>query len=379
MGSPILKFAVIGDIKADNQWCMAGVSRITPMVKKLGASCVLAGDPDGWRIIKVKDDASFDLGKAMKTAFAEKQSPLELVEECGIPFLLCNTRELFDEDWVRFDENRKILLKKSDVFFYAQCYHPVGASLGYFMPKQDRGCMPAAFKGCANCIAFSSGALGPLADERAIRQGDFGFTSVATSSFRYASLLPGRDNSEMKAPLNRPGLVVSVFPDRVEFKRILFTTGEALGEDWKMPLKRYGTLSYECRENDAVAPEFSASAKLKIKLERSKIENGKEKDFVRLDFPRAKGKMRPFEYEVTVHSFEGDIDAIVTQRRMYSPGIFGPVSEEPGMVTFRIDKKELYYDVPLLYEVRPMNSFGKKGRPISVTRTIKADSPFKRG
>ena len=72
MENPILKFAVIGDIGTDNQWCMAGVSRITPMVRKLGASAVLAGDPDGWRIVNVDADQSFDLGNALKKAFAEK-------------------------------------------------------------------------------------------------------------------------------------------------------------------------------------------------------------------------------------------------------------------------------------------------------------------
>ena len=76
MENPILKFAVIGDIMTDNQWCMAGVSRITPMVRKLGASAVLAGDPDGWRIVNVDADQSFDLGKALKKAFAEKRDQI---------------------------------------------------------------------------------------------------------------------------------------------------------------------------------------------------------------------------------------------------------------------------------------------------------------
>lgn len=372
MANPILKFAVIGDIMADNQWCMAGVSRITPMVKKLGVSAVLAGDSDGWRIVKVDGGESFDLGKALKNAFAEKRDPLDLTELSGVPFLLCNTREMIEENWVKFSAQNDARLRRSAVFFYAQRFQPAGTGLGYFMPRQDRGCSVAAFKGRSNCVAFSSGSLGPLADERSIRQGDFGFTSVSTSSFRYASLLPGRENFEMKAPLNRPGLVVSVFRDRVEFKRILFTTGALLGDDWVMPLSDYGALSYERRMKASVAPEFPANAELKVVLEKQKSGGNAQKDFVRFEFPRAKGKFRPFEYEITVHCFEGDVDGVVTQRRMYTPGVFGSVSEEPGIVTCRIERSAMYYDFPLVFEVRAMDSFGLKGRPISVQRTIKS-------
>lgn len=372
MENPILKFAVIGDIMTDNQWCMAGVSRITPMVRKLGASAVLAGDPDGWRIVNVDADQLFDLGNALKKAFAEKRDPLDLTEVSGVPFLLCNTREMLEEDWAKFSAENDARLKSSPVFFYAQRFQPAGTGLGYFMPRQDRGCSVAALKGRSNCVAFSSGALGPLADERSIRQGDFGFTSVSTSSFRYASLLPGRENFEMKAPLNRPGLLVSVFKDRVDFKRILFTSGKTLGADWTMPLSDYGVLSYGRREKCAVAPEFPKDARLKIFLVKNKADGGKEKEFVRFEFPRARGKFRPFEYEITAHCFEGDVDGIAAQRRMYTPGVFGPVDEEPGTVSCMIERNAFYYDIPLEFEVRAMDSFGRKGNPVSAQRTIKS-------
>jgi hypothetical protein len=356
--NPVFKFAVIGDIGVDNQWCMVGVSRITPMVKKLGASSVLIGDSNEWRVVNVQDDASFDLAKAVKKAFADKRPPLDLVENGGVPFVLCNTREMFDEDWTPFSRENDERLERSNVFFYAQYYHPMGTGIGYFMPRQDRGCVTKVFKGRKNCVVFSSGALGPLADERAIKQGDFGFTAAVTSSFRYTSLLPGRANFEMKSPLNRPGLLVSVFADRLVFKRVLFTSGETLGDDWVMPFADYGALSYERRAEQSMAPEFPDNAKVKVTLEQKDAPGGRKKDFVRLDFPKAKGKVRPFEYEITVHSFEGDIDAVVAQKRMYSPGIFGPCSEEPRTVTCRIEKNMLIYHVPVMYEVMALDSFG---------------------
>lgn len=374
---PILKFAVIGDVGTENVPCMAGVSKITPMVKKFGADAVLVGESEKWRLIKVDSDPSFDLSRAVKDAFSQDRGNLDLIEEKGVPFLLCNTKEMFEEDWAKFAKNKDDILKKSAVYFYAQSYTPAETGIGYFLPRQDRGCVSNVFKGRANCIALSSGALGPLADERAIRQGDFGFTSVGTSSFRYVSLLPGRENSRMKAPLNRPGLLVSVFHDRVVIKRVLFTTGAVLGDDWIVPLADYGALSCEKRAAESAAPAFAANAKLKIKFEKQKLQGKKDKDCVCLEFPRAIGPVRAFDYEVTVHSHEGDIDAIVTQRRFYSPGIFEPMKKEPKTLTCFIPKEDLYHEVPLRYEVRPVNSFGIKGEAISASRTIKKDSIFK--
>ncbi|MBO5939995.1 MAG: hypothetical protein J6R18_02220 [Kiritimatiellae bacterium] len=377
--SPILKFAVIGDVGIDNVPCMAGVSKITRLVKKLGVDAVLVGDSERWRLVKVDSDPSFDLGNAVRSAFSENRDNLDLIEEKGVPFLLCNTKEMFEDDWRKFAEKNDGLLKKSAVYFYAQSYAPSKTGIGYFLPKQDRGCVSEVFKGRANCIALSSGALGPLADERAVSQGDFGFTSVCTSSFRYVSLLPGRENSRMKAPLNRPGLVVSVFSDRAEIKRVLFATGAVLGEDWVVSPADYGALSYEKRAKNSSAPSFAANAKPRIRLEKQKAQGNKEKDCVCIEFPRATGSVRALDYEVTVHCNEGDIDTIVTQRRVYSPGIFEPINKEPKTVTCYIPKEELYYEVPLQYEVRPVNSFGVKGNPIFASRTIKKDSIFKKG
>ena len=236
---------------------------------------------------------------------------------------------------------------------------------------QDMGLSTAALGGMHNCVAFSSGALAPLADERSIRQGGFGFTSVATSSFRYPALFPGRVMfPELdKPPLNRPSLIVSVFGDRVVFARMALASGERLGPDWTMPFGDYGALSYERRAKTAKVPQFAPGARPEISFRKGGTGGGT----VNVTFPRAQGAdgSRAFDYEVTVHSMEGGIDAVVLQKRAYSPGIFLPPGKEPPKVTCPFVRNELYYDLPLIFEVRALNCFGAKGDPISAKRTVK--------
>ena len=369
---PDLTFAVLADVPPDNRYCMAGVTRVLPALRRLGVQAVLAGGGAEWRLVRIADDATFDLGAAVKAALEAKTQPLELLDAGGLPFLLCNTKELKEEDWRPFAESAHFeVLKKAKVFFYAQQLHPCGTLAGDVLPMQDMGLSTAVLGGMHNCVAFSSGALAPLADERSIRQGEFGFTSVATSSFRYPALFPGRVMfPELdKPPLNRPSLIVSVFGDRVVFARRALASGERLGPDWTMPLDDYGALSYARRAKVAAVPQFAPGARPEIAFRPGGAGGGT----VNVTFPRAKGAdgSRAFDYEVTVHCMEGDIDGVVLQKRVFSPGLFLPPDREPSKVTCPFLRNELYYDLPLIFEVRALNCFGAKGEPIFVQRTVK--------
>ena len=370
-----LSFAAMGDVPVDNYYCMVGVSRALPTLRKLGVSAVLVGGEKEWRLVDIPKDETFDLGEAVKAAFAEKKPNIEYVERLGVPFVLCNTRELAEDDWHLFAAERREMLARAKVFFFAQLLHPFGTVAGDFVSRQDKGFSTQALAGMKNGVALSSGAMFPLTDERGVRQGDFGFTAVGVSSFRYPQLAAGRDNPP-KAPLNRPTLVVSVKKDCVVFGRHALAVGEKFGDDWVMPLDGYGALSYETRAPGFEAPQFAPDAKPRIDMARGKAADGSPGiERVKVTFPRA-ASGRAFEYEITVHStHESDIDVIVTQRRFYSPGVFLPPSEEPGTVSCQIDKSELYHDVLLDFEVRALDSFGHKGAPIVASRKIPGDPP----
>lgn len=370
----LFRFAVIGDIGRNNKHCMAGVSHVLTRLRKLGVRSVLFAEEREWRLVDVEEKGkSFDLGAAAVSALEEKSPAIEYVERGGFGFVLCNEKGLSEKVWTPFAEKMMERLKRAKVFFYAQIYHPAGTVAGDFVPKQDGGFSTAALSGMRNCVAFSVGARGPLSDERSIRQGDFGFTSVATSSFRYPELFPGRDVAPKAAPpkTTRPALIVSVHGDRVEFSRMLLAAGEKLGDDWVMPFGDYGALSYERRARATPAPEFAEGAKAQVRFVREKTAEGEDRDLVKVEFPRAQGT-RAFEYEVTAHCLDGGVDAVVSQKRVYSPGVFLQPGAEPAKVSCPFARKELYQDVQLMFEVRAMNCFGAKGRPITCVRTVKS-------
>ena len=268
-----LTFAAMGDVPVDNYYCMVGVSRALPTLRKLGVSAVLVGGEKEWRLVDIPKDETFDLGEAVKAAFAEKKPNIEYVERLGVPFVLCNTRELAEDDWHLFAAERREMLARAKVFFFAQLLHPFGTVAGDFVSRQDKGFSTQALAGMKNGVALSSGAMFPLTDERGVRQGDFGFTAVGVSSFRYPQLAAGRDNPP-KAPLNRPTLVVSVKKDCVVFGRHALAVGKKFGDDWVMPLDGYGALSYETRAPGFEAPQFAPDAKPRIDMARGKAADG---------------------------------------------------------------------------------------------------------
>ena len=392
--SPRLVFGVIGDIQTKNVPCMAGVTSVGDVLRRQGATTVLVGDVKEWRLVDLPASGDFDLGAACCQAFAVKTPPLDCVQRNGLRFILCNTRGLMAEDWTAFATRHSDELRPDSLFFYAQHRHPQRTVFGDFINNQDGGVSTETLATFPKAVAFSCGGYGPLTDERAIWHG--GFTSVATSSFRRAALPGGRENTVAEgvqktyrddrqmpnlndSPIrNRHGLVVSVFTDRIVFARVALKSGERLGADWTLPFDDPGALSFARRMEVLPVPAFGKGAKASVSFGRGKTLKGVETDQVRVSFPKA-GPVRAYEYEVTVKCLRGGVEGIVSQKRVFSRGIVLPPEAEPKEVTCVFACDELYQDVPLLFEVRPMDSFGRKGGPISVSRTVPAAKRGGRG
>ena len=392
--SPRLVFGVIGDIQTMNVPCMAGVTSVGDVLRRYGATTVLVGDVKEWRLVDLPATGDFDLGAACRQAFAAKAQALDCVQRSGFRFVLCNTNELMAEDWTAFATRHSDELRPDSLFFYAQHRHPQRTVFGDFIDNQDGGVSTETLAAFPNAVAFSCGGYGPLTDERAIWHG--GFTSVATSSFRRAALPGGRENTVAEgvrktyrddrqmpnlndSPIrNRHGLVVSVFTDRIVFARVALKSGERLGADWTLPFDDPGALSFARRMEVLPVPAFGKGAKASVSFGRGKTLKGVETDQVRVSFPKA-GPVRAYEYEVTVKCLRGGVEGIVSQRRVFSRGIVLPPEAEPKEVTCVFACDELYQDVPLLFEVRPMDSFGRKGGPIAAMRTVPAVKRGERG
>ena len=323
----------------------------------------------------------------------EDYAPIMLKEVCGFKFVLCQTKELRKEDWEPFLAAHGAELKAAPLFFYAQHYHPRGTCSAPWVWGQDSGYSTQALSAFPNCVSFSGHSHTPLTDERTIRQGDFGFTSVGTASLRYLIAFGGRENSvpfgerhvasegkqmpdvlKTVAQTAHHGQVVTVFGDRLEFERIDIETLKPLGEKWVMPRNDYGSLSYERRAAAAPVPEFAAEATASVAEGRGKTMRGAEADQVTVTFPTVRTPVRAFDYEVTVRYAEGDLEKVALQKRVYTYQLYRPVEFEEATATCAFARDELPHDVELRFEVRPLNCFGGRGAPIGTTYQIDSDA-----
>ena len=275
-------------------------------------------------------------------------------------------------------------------FFYFQHMHPKGTCSAPWTWGQDDGQVTRALSKFPNCVALSGHSHTSLTDDRTIRQGDFGFTSVGTASLRYIIPFGGRENSSAfgaprvegrqmpdllasgAARKVHQGMLMNVFGDRIVFERRDFSLGAALGPDWVVPLGGYGALTYETRASKAPVPKLPKGAVVAWKEAPGKTREGKSAAQVTVSFPPARSMdaARAFDYEVTARATEGGLSRIVCRKRVFSPAYWSAECAEPPTVACVFAKDELPWNLKFVFAVRPMNCFGVKG-PEVVSKACK--------
>ena len=258
--------------------------------------------------------------------------------------------------------------------FHFQKLDPRGTLFAPWNECTDDGAAVAALKGRKDCIAFSAGTGYPLADERSIAQGDFGFTAVNAGSIKRATPIPGRDRMDEARELARSArgfLVVSVYGTRVEIERRDYVSSKRkpVGPVWTIDIAKYGDYEYVSRKEASKAPIFDDGAKVAVR----EGSGGR----VMLSFPSAKavGGLRPYEYEVTARHVITNLEIIDLQKRVYAPD-YAAAAAEPGEVHCFFQRDDLVWDNEIVFDVRPLNCFGKKGDAIS--GSIYLESPGER-
>lgn len=144
--------------------------------------------------------------------------------------------------------------------FVFQTRDPRGTLFAPWNTSVDDGSTTAALRGRHDGIVFSAGTGYPLADERSIVQGDFGFTAVNVGSIEQATPIPGRDRMEDAVASGRNArgyLVVSVFGTKVEIERHDFALDRPVGATVVIPLPAT-TKSVFFYENQAAAAKEPA-------------------------------------------------------------------------------------------------------------------------
>ena len=291
-------------------------------------------------------------------------------------------------------------------FFYVQHPHPRHTLYANGAWGQDDGSSVKLLSRFPQAIAFSGHSHAPVTDERALRCDVF--TSIGTGSLRYISggspwnlvRQEGYENgkcnywgkgisytgrgpimarfdapktmpSELRRTDIRVGLLVSVFDDRVVIKRREFLSGLELGEDWVMPVPAQ-PLSLAERAAQSAPPQFPEGATLAAKVVTAKTRGVKhagtvidpvEKTALRLDFPAATEGGHVIDYEIAVEGGEGKRfeERICAIGGLYPPG--HPNFAQPERAIISLDR--LPDDVTTAL-VTPLDSFGNRGRPLSV-------------
>lgn len=322
-----------------------------------------------------------------KKYFHEKFEPVYIKEIKGYKFIgahFQNTKETPGlEDFFASVEKQ---LPKDKPFFYFQHTHPKGTTSGDTVWGQDNGKSTELLSRYPNVIAFSGHSHTTLTDEHTIHQG--AFTSVGTASLAYNTVLhygdyangsvPKGGNSQMKEINKRAshqGMLMTVYPDRIELLRHEFGRNEDLGT-WIIPLgtdeKPY---AFDVHDAATPAPQFSSDAVVKLtRKPDGKDRKGNVVPQLWVSFPAvgaAAGGSRAFEFEVCAE--RTDSSSVVISRKVLARGCNLSESSDAGLVQFcAFADSELPASVPLRFAVYPVNSFGRKGTPVySETITIK--------
>lgn len=266
-------------------------------------------------------------------------------------------------------------------FFYSQHRIPRGTLLDDELECCDIGETAKALEKYPNAIAFCGHGHKNCADERSLWQG--AFTALHVPSINYCTTRPGYQNGYSKGDgsiedfdkWNMPranifraqqGLFATVYADRMVVERRDFHNGLPLGPDWVIPLpKANGRVSWAARAKTAGVPQFPKGAAVTVTEDRGKNRAKREFDRIGLRFPvvHAAGRtLRAAYYEVTATAGEKEI----FRRKVLAPGIFWADEKDKGPVEFFCARTDIPEDLreKTVFSVRPMNDFGKGGRPL---------------
>ena len=273
-----------------------------------------------------------------------------------------------------FIEKMRPKLTGTKPFFYAQHPHPKNTCSGPWAWGHDDGTSTRILSTFPNAVAFSGHSHNSLTDERVIWQGEF--TSIGASSLSYSSIeYAYRENTyvtdnrhdtrplRMK-PLNtwdgKQGMLMSVYDDRIVLERHDFLYRQRLGDDWvvPVPVPPVGESPFDFKRHAAVrtAPAFAADATAAVKAD---VEGGA---WV-VTFPGAQSRSgcRVFEYEVTAVGVQEDVEMVLAQRRVLAADFHLPESGNPLGGSCIFAWKDMTNTMPVRFEVRPLECFGRKG------------------
>ena len=319
--------------------------------------------------------------------FHEPWSPVRHVRVKGYDFILSNfMREgakSAPDDLA--DRLAALMPDPAKPFFYSQHRWIRGTYLAdEEMWGGDNGVAFGALRKFPNAVAFQGHTHYMIADDRTVWIGDFATVNNGSLLNQWPARM--RENGPhiswykndymlekqmrcLDGERGHAGMVMSVKGDLITLERRDFGFGRPLGPDLVFsvdPAMRAQNAD-AARKARSVAPEFAADAKVTVSAGHGKDRQGRETEQVTVSFPTvfaAEGRPRAYEYFVRAEGADG---TSLCEKRVYSPGVNLPESEDAPVSTCVFAKRELKGAGAVRFTVRPANCWGVAGRPIAAT------------
>ena len=168
----------------------------------------------------------------------------------------------------------------------------------------------------------------------------------------------------------KQGLLMTVYDQCVVLERREFVYDEAVGPDWVLPLplgRGEKPYSFAHRAAQAVAPEFPAGSAVRVERVRGKDRYGTEQMQTSVYFPNVLGRnanQRAYDFEVQLVMQDEDTEKVMLTKRVMSPHFYLGERKDDDEVVCIFGEQEIPTYRSFRFEVRPVECFGKKGRPI---------------
>ncbi len=228
--------------------------------------------------------------------------------------------------------------------------------------------MNTILKNYPNAVMLVGHAHNPLADERAIWQGDYTVVTCGSlfgpivESNRYVG---GVENGSFQ-PNNwsaKSALYMEVTDEDINIVRYDFTNNEKLGKDWNIAIDEDGNLdltgyNYELRYQSAVAPEFAEDAVVTAEPLSASI--------VRITFPKAITEYEEMDdiiQSYVIRAFDDQTGELLGEKRVCSQHYLGRVPEKDS---YTLNFNGLKSGVTIRFEVTAAESYQKEGKALIV-------------
>ena len=320
--------------------------------------------------------------EAWKRAFGWEWQPVYSVKVKGYTFLCAHWGFEKNVPAYAAAHAAELDLHAARPFFCVQHPHLKGTLFSYWGEgAEDGGELTEFLKDYPNAVAFCGHSHMGLTDDRSVWQG--AFTAVNTCTLLQISTPYKGEwqcvNSRRKdtgqahhmrvtSRKGRQGMVVDVWPDRLQIERREFVMGEMAGPMRVVPVPANPTnpvYGYAAQAARSIAPQFPTGAAVSARRCKGKNTNDELEDQIVVEFPSAiasgdKGRVLLYEIEA-VRKAGGEP---VGKWRVAQELHFHPLAAIPTSSRLVIGADEIPADAPVSFRVTPVGFF-HRGNPIS--------------